>query len=173
VGNRWDALANVTEKRVDDHVLGFTDIHFMIALARGGRKDAAENLLASLGSFSAAPNGNVAAALAGPLTLPICEAVLAFVAKDFGRSVDLLLPLRYRWQGLGASHAQRDLFNQILIEAAIGDGRTALARHLLAQSVNLKPNSRYTWQRYAGVLEVSGETERATTARQQAGFVTL
>jgi tetratricopeptide (TPR) repeat protein len=153
VGNRWDALANVTEKRVDDHVLGFTDIHFMIALARGGRKDAAENLLASLGSFSAAPNGNVAAALAGPLTLPICEAVLAFVAKDFGRSVDLLLPLRYRWQGLGASHAQRDLFNQILIEAAIGDGRTALARHLLAQSVNLKPNSRYTWQRYAGVLD--------------------
>jgi tetratricopeptide (TPR) repeat protein len=171
VGNRWHALANIAASRVDDHVLGFTDTHFAIALARGGRTDAAEKLLTSLRELAATPNGTTAATLTGPLTLPICEAVLAFAAKDFVGTVELLLPLRYRWQGLGASHAQRDIFSQILIEAAIGAGRTALARHLLAQRAKLRPNSYYTWQRYAGALEASGKAESAAKARQQAASI--
>ncbi|MBI4273199.1 MAG: tetratricopeptide repeat protein [Rhizobiales bacterium] len=168
VGDRWQLLAEVAASRIDDHVLGFTDAHFMMALAQANRRDDAEKLLGSLRGFSASANGNTAVGVAGPLTLPICEALLAFSEKKFDLAVDLLLPLRYRWQGLGASHAQRDIFSQVLIEAAIGAGRMPLARHLLAQRTALKPNSCYTWQRYAGVLEHFGEQENAAKARKRA-----
>jgi tetratricopeptide (TPR) repeat protein len=168
VGDRWNALADIVETRVDDHVLGFTDTHFMIALARAGRKAAAQRLLSSLHGFADTANGNAAAAIAARLTTPVCEAVLAFADKDFDRAADLLLPLRYQWHGLGASHAQRDIFSQILIEAAIGAGRKPLARHLLGQRTKLKPNSRFTWQRYADVLESSDDLESACKARYHA-----
>jgi tetratricopeptide (TPR) repeat protein len=171
VGSRWSVLADIVETRVDDHVLGFTDTHFMMALARAGRRVAADKLLSSLRNFGAASNGNAAAAIAERLTLPICEAVLAFAEKNFDRTVDLLHPLRPQWQDLGASHAQRDIFSQILIEAAIGAGRVPLARDLLAQRTVLKPNSRYTWQRFADTLESSGDLENAGKARQRAALV--
>jgi tetratricopeptide (TPR) repeat protein len=171
VGNRWELLADVAEKRVSDHVLGFTDTHFMMALARAGRREAAGKQLASLRRLATTGNGNAAAAVAGPLAAPVCEGVLAFAEKDFDRAVELLLPLRQSWQGLGASHAQRDIFAQLLIEAAIGARRTSLARHLLAQRTTLRPNSRYTWQRYADVLEACGDAAAAGTARKKAQAV--
>lgn len=171
VGDRWSALADIVETRVDDHVLGFTDTHFMMALARAGRGAAADTLLSSLRSFGAASKGNAAAAIAEQLTVPVREAVLAFAEKNFDRAVDLLHPLRDLWQGLGASHAQRDIFSQILIEAAIDAGRLSLARQLLEQRTKLKSNSRYTWQRYADTLESSGDLENAGKARQRAASV--
>jgi predicted Zn-dependent protease len=72
---------------------------------------------------------------------------------------------------LGASHAQRDIFAQILIEAAIGAGHTDLARDLLADRSKLKPNSHYTWQRYADALQACGDLEAARGARARAAAV--
>ncbi|MBU2089329.1 MAG: tetratricopeptide repeat protein, partial [Alphaproteobacteria bacterium] len=128
VGDRWSLLGTVAEKRIDDHVLAFTDTHFMIALAKAGRMEPARQLLASLQDFGATPGNNSAALVAGPLTAPISEAILAFAEKRFERTLDLLLPLRHDWQAVGASHAQRDLFHQIVIEAAIGARRVPLAK---------------------------------------------
>ncbi len=45
VGRRWQELAEVAEKHIDDHVLAFTDAHFMLALCRDGRLAAAERML--------------------------------------------------------------------------------------------------------------------------------
>lgn len=171
VGARWQQLADVAEKRVDDHILGFTDAHFMMALARDGRHSAAAALLESLRRFASVADTNSARPVASRLTIPVCEAIGAFAEKNYDHAVEVLWPLRAQWQGLGASHAQRDIFTQILIEAAIGAGRTGLARHLLAERSRLKPNSRYTWQRYADALQVCGEKEAAREARERATAV--
>src|SRR5262245_66593977 len=48
VGVRWRKLADIAEKRVDDHVFGFTDAHFMNALARDCRRSAADALIGSV-----------------------------------------------------------------------------------------------------------------------------
>ncbi|WP_084462686.1 tetratricopeptide repeat protein [Oceanibaculum pacificum] len=173
VGNRWDLLGDVAAKRLNDHVLAFTDTHFMIALAKSGRKADAETLLASLRAFGAAPGGNSAALVAGPLTAPISEAILAFAEKRFDRALALMLPLRHDWQAIGASHAQRDIFHQIVIEAALGAGRAPLARLLLAQRSQIRPHSRYSWLRYADALDLSGETAEAAQARQTAAAIRL
>jgi tetratricopeptide (TPR) repeat protein len=171
VGTRWRQLADIAEKRVDDHVFGFTDTHFMMALARDGRQSAAGILLESLRRFASVDDKNSARPVARSLTIPICEAIGAYAEKNFDRTVKILLPLRERWQGLGASHAQRDIFTQILIEAAIGAGQTSLARDLLAERSKLRPNSHYTWQRYADALQTCGALEAARGARTRAAAV--
>lgn len=171
VGRRWELLANVAEKRVGDHVLAFTDTHFMMALARGGRREAAERMLASLDQLAVKPDGPAIAGIAAALTKPVCEAIVAFADRNFERTIELLMPLRHSWQGLGASHAQRDIFSQILIEAAIGARRTPLARQLLAQRTTLRPHSRYSWMRYADALDACGEAPAAQIARQRAAAV--
>jgi tetratricopeptide (TPR) repeat protein len=171
VGARWWQLADIAEKRVNDHVFGFTDAHFMMALTRDGRQSAAGTLLESLRRFASVTDANSARVVASKLTIPICEAIGAYAEKHFDRAVKILWPLREQWQGLGASHAQRDIFAQILIEAAIGAGHTDLARDLLADRSKLKPNSHYTWQRYADALQACGDLEAARGARARAAVV--
>ena len=41
VGDRWDELAEHSESRIGDHAIGFNDMHWSLALAAGGRADAA------------------------------------------------------------------------------------------------------------------------------------
>jgi hypothetical protein len=156
-------LAEQLESRLDDHVLGFTDAHAMMALAAAGQSASAGRLLNSLKAFAATP-GNSAAATMEPATIPVCAAILAYHEGDFGRAVDLLLPLRHAFIRMGASHAQRDIFHQYLLEAAIAGGQLALARALLSERTLARPHSRGTWMRYATVLEQLGETEAASAA---------
>ncbi len=106
-----------------------------------------------------------------PVTVPVCEAILAHGRGDCGRAVELLLPLRHAFIAMGASHAQRDVFHQYLIEAAIRDGRLALARALLSERTLAKPNSAGTWAKYASVLDALGDAGAAAAARERGAGV--
>ena len=166
LGARWAELADQLETRLDDHVLAFTDANAMMALAAAGRSETAGKLLASLRAFAATP-GNTAAATMAPVTVPVCEAVLAHGRGDCGRAVELLLPLRHAFIAMGASHAQRDVFHQYLIEAAIGAGRLKLALSLLSERTRAKPNSAGTWAKFASVLDALGDAGAAAAARER------
>ncbi len=72
---------------------------------------------------------------------------------------------------MGASHAQRDIFHQYLIAAAIAGGRLTLARALLSERVLTKPNSLGGWTHYAAVLDQLGESGPAAQARTRAAAV--
>jgi tetratricopeptide (TPR) repeat protein len=158
VGMRWAELGERSVGRKDDHLLAFVDAHFMMALAATGRDADARAMLASMAKT---PVGTEAAVFR-EIGLPLCEALLAYRRGEHGRAVDLLLPIRYGVKRLGGSHAQRDLFARLLIEAAIRAGRLTLARALLAERTAQKPGSRWTWQRYAGVAEALGDRDEAT-----------
>jgi hypothetical protein len=167
VGDRWGELADHVESRLDDHVLAFTDAHAMMALAATKRTKSAERLLESLRAFASTP-GNAAAATMEPVTIPACQAVLAQAKGNYGRVVELLLPRRDDLIRMGASHAQRDVFTQFIIDAAIRGGQTKLARALLSERTALKPNSAGTWLIYAGVLDDLGDAKAAAHARRHA-----
>ena len=155
VGDRWEELADMCEARIDDHVLVFSDVHFAMGLAGAGRTEAMERQLASLEAFAATPD-NFGAATVGPVTLPLCRGLLAFAKGDYPGAVELMLPIRRDTVCLGGSHAQRDIFNQFLIEAALAARDFKLARALLAERAALKPNSAGTWRKHAEALEGLG-----------------
>src|SRR3546814_21060585 len=101
--------------------------------------------------------------------VPLSEAIVAWGDGAFGRAVDLMLPIRYRWQVLGGSWAQRDVFQKMLIEAAIRAGRIPLARALLAERIAAAGGAgASTWRRYAEVLAAAGAPEDAAEVRARA-----
>jgi hypothetical protein len=69
---------------------------------------------------------------------------------------------------VGGSHAQRDLFAQIMCDAAVNSNKPSIARSLLSERVLSRGTRKRNWQSYADVLAVLGETGHASAARQQA-----
>jgi len=166
VGDCWEELADHAEANLDDHPLPFTDLHHMVSLVRAGRPEAARKMLASLRAFAGTP-GSSAAATMEPAVLPLCQAILAFGEGDYDRTVETLLPIRFDYACVGGSHAQRDLFAQLLIEAAVKAGRFPLARALLSERAALKPSSGATWIKYAAVLTSLDDANAAAAAEQR------
>jgi tetratricopeptide (TPR) repeat protein len=169
VGDRWQALGEIAAQRVEDHVLAFTDIHFAMSLAAAGRSEDLARQISSLEAFGAGEGHTQA--VARRTTLPLIEAVAAYRQGDHDRAVELLLETRTRWPEVGASHAQRDIFTQILVASAMAAGRWSLARNLLSERVVLRPNSQGNWLHYAKALEALGESASAASAHARATAV--
>jgi len=151
VGHRWRELAEIAEKRIDDHVLAFTDVHFMLALCRDGRLGSAERLLSSFRAFAVTPD-NSAAATMEPAAIPVADAMLAFAKHEYRAAIEKLTTSRYRWPLVGASHAQRDLFTILLIASAEKAGDWILARSLLRERMELRPHSAGTQAHYQAAM---------------------
>ena len=167
VGDRWDELAEKCAGRIDEHLLAFHDTHFLLAVAFGGRPDAAHAMIESMRAFVATQSGSVVPVMRD-ISIPLAEAVLAYNDQDYGRAVDRLMPIRYGIQRIGGSHAQRDLYAEMLIEAALKCGRYDLARALLAERSALQPGNPQAWRRFAQALEGAGDVAAAQSARDKA-----
>jgi hypothetical protein len=129
VGDRWRDLGDHLAARARDTVLPFLTIQYLYGLARVGRAEA-DALLKSV---------RLAAELAPPalrevwreVALPACEGLYAYASKSFHAAWRHLSAALPRLVEAGGSHAQRDLFEQILLDAAIRSGRLAVAQQAL------------------------------------------
>jgi hypothetical protein len=88
-----------------------------------------------------AGGSNEVAAWVATAGLPLIEGFAAFHRGDHALAVELLHPVRYTASRLGGSHAQRDIIDWTLSEAALRGGMTELARAVAAERVALKPHS--------------------------------
>lgn len=131
VGERWEELADKAEARIDDRSLVFADLHYILALLGAGRRKPANLLARSLG-YEPARNAvqNMAAERAGR---SCAEGLVAYAAGQPSRALELLLAGRSQRLLVGGSNAQRDIFEQITIEAALRCGDDDIARRLLAE----------------------------------------
>ena len=142
VGARWSELAARAAAHLDDHALVFVDLHYLMALAATGDSAAVREFMSSCERFAASNQGTEAEVM-GDVGLPLAKAVVAHRSGDYGAVVDQLLPVRQRIRRIGASHAQRDLFSQLLIDAAYRGRRYDAARELLAERLAWRPNNRW------------------------------
>jgi len=134
VGARWNALAERWAAVVEAASAGnyaFNDLHAMMAFVGAGRSADAERLSERLAADSRGEGDN--AAFAGEVGRDAALAVLAFAKGDHADAVRLLRPLRNHAHRFGGSHAQRDLIDLTLIEAASLAGQSALAEALRAE----------------------------------------
>lgn len=175
VGDRWTLLAQHSATRITDHILPFRDAHYCLALAAGGDLDTARRQIDALAAFSREGAGWTAEATRSTL-IPLCEAIIAYEAGDHARACDLLWPMRNELSPIGGSLAQRDLFAQILIDAAVRSGRLDLARNLLSERVAKFPTARRNWTQYARVLADLNLPDAARSAQGRAralGILTI
>jgi hypothetical protein len=128
LGDRWSALADV-------HATGgrglnaFEDAHAMMAFVGAERLEEARELLAVQASLPCGDNVGFVAEVG----LPVMQGLLAFGEGRYGAAAELLRGVRNQAARFGGSHAQRDLIDLTLIEAAARGGDTALERGLRAE----------------------------------------
>lgn len=75
--------------------------------------------------------------------LPASRAVVAYGQGRWDDVVAELAPIRRRLQLFGGSHAQRDVLQRTLLDAALRAGRTDLARALISERLAVRPTSAY------------------------------
>ncbi|XP_040843459.1 tetratricopeptide repeat protein 38 [Ochotona curzoniae] len=147
VGQRWHNLLPVTQKHTRDHTLLFNDAHLLMASLGAGDSQTTQELLSTLQEASESPGENCQHLLARDVGLPLCQAMVEADAGNADRALQLLLPIRYRIVEIGGSNAQRDVFHQLLIHAALNCASSThrnVARTLLMERDALKPNSPLT-----------------------------
>jgi tetratricopeptide (TPR) repeat protein len=108
---RWERLAQASLASATQCTLWFTAMHHVMALVRSGRNSAAN---ATLRYLESASDSSSQAALACALS----RAAAAFYRDNPGAALERMLDLRQRHGELGASHAQQDLYDQIMVVAA-------------------------------------------------------
>jgi tetratricopeptide (TPR) repeat protein len=167
VGDRWQALAEHSAKRIHDHMLPFRDAHFCLALAANKNFDVARRHIESMANFSG-QGQEWRAQSTRNILIPLCEGMIAYEEGKYDKACDLLWAVRNEIVSIGGSHAQRDLFTQIICDAAVRARRLPVARSLLSERVLSRGTRKANWQSYAEVLAALGETERADAARKQA-----
>jgi len=132
VGDRWKSLAQKAQERNGDHVLLFTEPHYTMAFGRSNQFDEIDKQIISIEKTMAYRN-DFAGRVAREIAVPICRAIEAYYRQNYLRVIELLWPIRYEYQSIGGSHAQRDIFNIFLIEAAIKTENFTMARALLLE----------------------------------------
>ena len=139
VGQRWHELADCWEPLAADGFYAFNDAHAMMTFVADGRDKAVDALLAAQQQAMIGSTGN--ARMTWEVGYPLCAALRAFGRGDYATCIGLLRPLRSRLNRFGGSHAQRDVFDLTLIEAARRDNHYALLRALANERIGMKPES--------------------------------
>lgn len=139
VGNRWEELNGLCEKRADDNCVVFADLHYMQALGRMNNVGAMNKLITTLET-----NANIGMRdmddvnrAAGVIA---SKGIKAYYEGDFDTAFDRLANARPQMQQVGGSHAQRDTFERMLIDAGLKAGRYSEAKAIIEDR---------TWRRSA------------------------
>ena len=139
VGARWADLADHVARREADHLQPFLDVQYLYALARAGRDREADSLMAGI-----AEQGRVAPACArrvwAEVATPLGRGILAHARGRHGMAADLIGPVVPRLGEIGGSHAQRDVFVQTWLDAALKAGRGAEIRAVLGERAAARPD---------------------------------
>jgi tetratricopeptide (TPR) repeat protein len=138
VGGRWSVVADAFATEPYG-ASAFVDSHAVMAFAQSGRMEEAQAVVEAQDAAIAGPGDN--AYFAREVGKPLCRAYLAFAKGDYAGSVELLRGLRNKSARFGGSHAQRDVIDLTLIEAARRSGERALAHALEAERVHALPET--------------------------------
>lgn len=157
--DRWQDIYEIIRPHVDDHVLSFNDIHILLACLGADNMTAVNQMMQSIKDFISKNTGDQVK-ITRKVGLQICEAFIAFHDGDHARAVDILYPLRYKIVKIGGSHAQRDLYNLFLIQAALKSNKKehhSLARFLLMERKSVKSSSPMTDRLMQRALAIHAE----------------
>lgn len=126
VGPRWAQLAPYLRSRNTDVVQPFLSLQYLYGLARSQQSEAVE-LLDTLRTHARTAPPFTRDTWAS-ITLPVAEGLVAYANGDHASAARQLQQGLPRLTEIGGSHAQRDLFNQIALDATLRSGQLAAAQ---------------------------------------------
>jgi len=139
VGTRWQSVADNWQPVSTAGNYAFNDVHAAMALACSNRMDAIGGIIDTQKEVMASASDN--AIFVRDVGQPLTLAIVAFAEGDYARVIELVRPVREIAQRFGGSHAQRDVIDLTLVEAAIRGGEQSLARALVNERLAIKPHS--------------------------------
>jgi tetratricopeptide (TPR) repeat protein len=139
IGDRWQELADCWDQQSDGRTYGFNDWHAAMAWLGAGQFSKVEALTAALRQQEGAAGET--AGWNRHIALPLIEGFAAFRQGHYGTACDLLAANRRIVNAFGGSHAQRDITDLTLTEAALRSGRTETALALSSERLALRPAS--------------------------------
>lgn len=146
-GARWNALLTDWDGHTDGKSCVFTDIHAAMIELRTGARSALDKRVADM--CETAAGGDENADIYRRVGVPIVAALTSFSDGRYAETVETLLPIRSDVQRMGGSHAQRDVIEWTLVEAAtragtgLRDVAMSLAGERIAQRPQSRPNQRF------------------------------
>ena len=159
VGERWQDVAGYLAARLDDQVLPFLDMQYLYGLARAGRNEA-QTLMANIESYARDSGSSTWQRVC----VPASRGLLAHAQGDHATALDQLGLALPRLVEIGGSHAQRDLFEQVYLDAMTKSGQWSGAQHLLQQRVGQQPESARLKRQAAQVYAALGLTDSLAKA---------
>ena len=139
IGDRWSEQADLWQDHADGKCLVFTDIHAAMAELGSGREALVERRLQAMSETAA--SAVEAASLYRTVGIPVVEGLAAFHHGAYDLAVELLLPARFDLWQIGGSHAQRDVVDWTLTEAAVRAGQRDVALSLAHERLGTRPRS--------------------------------
>jgi hypothetical protein len=139
VGDRWQYVADAWAPVADAGIYAFNDAHAMMAFVGAGRRDLMQRVLDAQAAAMQRTGDN--AAFTREVGQPLAKSIKAFGNGDYAEAVRLIRPVRGIAARFGGSHAQRDVFDLTLVEAAFRSGQRELARAHSAERIHAKPES--------------------------------
>ncbi|QFS83484.1 tetratricopeptide repeat protein [Roseivivax sp. THAF197b] len=159
-GTRWTELADLAEARLSDGCLVFADMHYMLALSGDQRPGAARQLAARIaGSGAATPETARIASHPGERA---ARGLAAFGEGQYAQAFADLTAARSHMRQIGGSHAQRDVFERITVDAGIRAGAFVATSAILAERTALRASRPDTF--------AESRIEAIAEARRNAGL---
>jgi tetratricopeptide (TPR) repeat protein len=155
---RWERLAQGSLPNATQSTIWFTSMHHVMALLRSGRISAVQSTFDYLGS---AGTNSTQAALAHELA----RAAAAYYEDKPREALDRMLALRQRRAELGASHAQQDIYDQIMVMAAMQLGDWPRVRQLLRARLSTRIWDEASWHAFLGRSRRVDDARDAATVR--------
>ncbi|HET8533653.1 MAG TPA: hypothetical protein VFO08_21055, partial [Methylomirabilota bacterium] len=139
---RWAQLGAAARHWLDMPLLLFHDLHVGMALAAAGDWGSAALQLDRLRQRGAKSRNPT---LAG-VVVPLMEGLHAFARGDYAAAVARIEPVEGRIVEVGGSHAQREVFHDTLLAAALR-GSEPRAVTLLERRLSKRPNPGHFWEK--------------------------
>ena len=158
-GKPWDEVRDMALPAAETPGPAFRDCHAALAFAGAGDAESTQKFVDRVKA-----QGEKGDDLSREMVLPIALGAAAFAAGDYDEAADLMGPTYPMLARIGGSHAQREVFEDTLLETYIRAGRYDEARTMLDERLSRRSSVRDTY--WMGRLEAEAVQGNADASRQ-------
>ena len=162
VGDRWHVLAEAAKRHIFDQDLLFVSLHYLMPLAAIGDREATDSLMQNLLAWQGLEETQ--SGVIEQVGLPLAKTICEIRQGKPGKAYENLCNIRSKLKIIGGSHAQRDLFTMILLDATCKAGYQLEAEELFAKRIADRRKSAWSWRQYGQLLQLNGKPTEATQA---------